>query len=253
MTGEEIETLTALSRSSTERASRVSRAAMLLGYREKPSFFAVGRRLGVFIRRSSPAPAAVADGVPFCPDATSTGKEPTIAPEPRLACVAGVRQAGHCIRTVVDDAAVGRHAREHGPAAGLTVSPTGAGHSAQILVLHETNPHKVRYYLERRDADSEHQKAELCVAIARYRYLKKAGAKAEKSKKSEKPVAIVSFDEKPGMPAIATTARIRRCRACIRPSRGIMSTNAMARSACWPGLICSAERSTRWSRSPPQP
>ena len=47
MTGEEIETLTALSRSRTEPASRVSRAAMLLGYREKPSFFAVGRRLGV--------------------------------------------------------------------------------------------------------------------------------------------------------------------------------------------------------------
>src|SRR6478672_4358093 len=28
------------------------------------------------------------------------------------------------------------------------------------------------------------------------------------------------------------------------PSRGIMSTNAMARSACWPGLICSLEPST---------
>ena len=47
MTGEEIEALTALSRSRTEPAGRVSRAAMPLGYREKPSFFAVGRRLGV--------------------------------------------------------------------------------------------------------------------------------------------------------------------------------------------------------------
>ena len=47
MTGEEIEALTALSRSRTEPAGRVSRAAMLLGYQEKPSFFAVGRRLGV--------------------------------------------------------------------------------------------------------------------------------------------------------------------------------------------------------------
>src|SRR5437763_11462122 len=43
----EIETLTALSRSRTEPASRVSRATMLLAYRENPSFFAVGRRLGV--------------------------------------------------------------------------------------------------------------------------------------------------------------------------------------------------------------
>ena len=47
MTGEEIEALTALSRSRTEPASRVSRAAMLLAYRKVPSFFAVGRRLGV--------------------------------------------------------------------------------------------------------------------------------------------------------------------------------------------------------------
>ncbi len=36
MTGEEIEALTALSRSRTEPAGRVPRAAMLLGYREKP-------------------------------------------------------------------------------------------------------------------------------------------------------------------------------------------------------------------------
>ena len=55
MTGEEIEALTALSRSRTEPAGRVSRAAMLLGYREKPSFFAVGRSLACIIRRCSAA------------------------------------------------------------------------------------------------------------------------------------------------------------------------------------------------------
>jgi hypothetical protein len=44
MTGEEIERLTALSRSRTEPASRVSRAQMLLAYRENPSFCAVGQR-----------------------------------------------------------------------------------------------------------------------------------------------------------------------------------------------------------------
>ena len=35
----------------------------------------------------------------------------------------------------------------------------------------------------------------------------------------------------------------------MRASRGIMSTNAMARSACWPGSICSPARSTRSSGS----
>src|SRR4029453_7636177 len=46
MTDEEIGSLTVLSRSRTEPASRVERAQMLLAYRENPSFFAVGQRLG---------------------------------------------------------------------------------------------------------------------------------------------------------------------------------------------------------------
>lgn len=47
MSDEEIATLTTLSRSRLELASRVSRARMLLAYRENPSFCAVGQRLGV--------------------------------------------------------------------------------------------------------------------------------------------------------------------------------------------------------------
>ena len=47
MSDEEIGSLTALSRSRTEPARRVERARMLLAYRENPSFFAVGRSLGV--------------------------------------------------------------------------------------------------------------------------------------------------------------------------------------------------------------
>src|SRR5450756_2896321 len=39
--------LLTISRSRTEPASWVERAQMLLAYREKPSFFAVGQRLGV--------------------------------------------------------------------------------------------------------------------------------------------------------------------------------------------------------------
>jgi hypothetical protein len=45
MSDEEIATLTMLSRSRNELASRVSRAQMLLAYRENPSFCAVGQRL----------------------------------------------------------------------------------------------------------------------------------------------------------------------------------------------------------------
>ena len=55
MSDEEIERLTVLSRSRTEPASQVSRAQMLLAYRENPSFCAVGQRVGSTIRRFSAA------------------------------------------------------------------------------------------------------------------------------------------------------------------------------------------------------
>src|SRR5512136_1302155 len=48
--------------------------------------------------------------------------------------------------------------------------------------------------------------AEVLCVYREVQVLKKAAAKAEKSKKSKKPIAIVSFDEKPGIQAIATTA-----------------------------------------------
>src|SRR6516165_10904537 len=46
MTDEEIGTLAGVARSRTEAARRVEQARMLLTYRENPSFFAVGQRLG---------------------------------------------------------------------------------------------------------------------------------------------------------------------------------------------------------------
>ena len=46
MTDEEIGGLTAIARSRSEATSRVKRAQMLLAYRQKPSFFAVGQELG---------------------------------------------------------------------------------------------------------------------------------------------------------------------------------------------------------------
>src|SRR5260370_7404639 len=83
MTGEEIETLTALSRSRTEPASRVSRAAMLLAYRERASFFAVGQRLGVHhqtVQRC--VERALAYGaLAALDDPPRPGKKPTTTPQ----------------------------------------------------------------------------------------------------------------------------------------------------------------------------
>src|SRR4249920_2473770 len=123
MSGEEIEALTALSRSRTEPAGRVSRAAMLLGYREKPSFFAVGRRLGVHhqtVQRC--VERAMAYGaLAALDDRPRPGKEPTITPEAKawlvsLACDKAKEHGyPHELWTT---RLLARHAREQGPAEG---------------------------------------------------------------------------------------------------------------------------------------
>jgi transposase len=209
MTEEEIARLTSVSRSRTEPASRVERAQMLLGYRENPSFFAVARRLGghhqtvqrCVERAMAYGPLAALD------DRPRPGKEPTITPEAKawlvsLACDKAKEHGyPHELWTT---RLLARHAREHGPAAGHEcLANLVQGTVCKILGREDIKPYKVRYYLERRDADFEQRMAEVLCVYREVQVLKKA---AVKSKKPDKSVAIVSYDEKPGIQAIATTA-----------------------------------------------
>jgi transposase len=205
----EIEALAVLSRSRTEPASRVKRAQMLLAYHEKPSFYAVGQRIGVHhqtVQRC--VERAVADGaLAALDDRPRPGKEPVITPEAKawlvsLACdKAKDHGYAHELWTT---RLLASHAREHGPAAGHgCLSHLVQGTVCKILGQEEIKPHKVRYYLERRDAEFEQKMAEVLCIYRQVQVLKKT---AVKSKKSDKTVAIVSYDEKPGIQAIATTA-----------------------------------------------
>jgi transposase len=209
MSEQEIETLTALSRSRTEPASRVSRAAMLLAYRENPSFFAVGRRLGVHHqtvqrcveRAESYGPLSALD------DRPRPGKEPVITPEAKawLVSLACDKAKDHGYpHELWTTRLLARHAREHGPGAGHScLARLVQGTVSKLLGQEEIKPHKMRYYLERRDAEFEQKMAEVLCVYREVQVLKKAAAR---SNKSGKRVAIVSYDEKPGIQAIATTA-----------------------------------------------
>jgi transposase len=209
MTDEEIEGLRALSRSRTEPARRVERARMLLAYSETPSFYAVGQSVGVHHqtvercveRALAYGPLAALDDRPH------PGKEPTITPEAKawlvsLACDKAKEHGyPHELWTT---RLLARHAREHGAAAGHPcLSKLVQGTVCKILGNEEIKPHKVRYYLENRDAEFEQKMAEILCVYREVAVLKKASAK---SKKQRNAVAIVSCDEKPGIQAIATTA-----------------------------------------------
>ena len=132
------------------------------------------------------------------------------------------------------------HAREHGPAEGhACLSSLAQGTVCKILDAQEVKPHKVRYYLERRDPAFAAKMAEVLCVYRKVNILKKKRAAA--AKKNEKPseaVTIISYDEKPGIQAIATTASRTCCPslACTPPSRAILSTSDTARSSLLAGI-----------------
>jgi len=74
----------------------------------------------------------------------------------------------------------------------------------KILAEQEVKPHKVRYYLEQRDPEFEPKMAEiLCVyrQVAMLRGQAKSGESQGQNSGGDGSLAIVSYDEKPGIQA----------------------------------------------------
>jgi transposase len=153
-------------------------------------------------------------------DRPRPGKEPTITPEAKawLASLACDKAKDHGFpHELWTTRLLARHARENAPAAGHEcLANLAQGTVCKILGQEEIKPHKVRYYLERRDAEFEQKMAEVLCVYREVQVLKKA----TKCKKPRKSVAIVSYDEKPGIQAIATTA------PDLPPKPGVYSTFA---------------------------
>src|SRR5215467_13261936 len=202
--------LASIARSRTEPASRVERARMLLAYRENPSFYAVGQALGIHhqtVQRC--VERALAYGpIAALDDRARPGREPTITPEAKawlvsLACHKA-KDLGYP-HELWTTRLLARHAQEHGPAEGHPCfQKVSQGTICKILNEQEIKPHKVRYYLERRDPEFKEKMAEVLCVYREVKILKETAA-ALKTQPSD-AVAIISYDEKPGIQAIANTA-----------------------------------------------
>ena len=199
----------AISRSRTEAASRVDRSRVLLAYKRDPSFYAVSQALGMSYQtvRRCIERAEEVGVMASLDDRARPGKEPDITVEAKAWVVAlACRKAKdlgypHELWTT---RLLASHAREHGPKAGHDcLSTLVQGTVCKILDAQEVKPHKVRYYLERRDPDFKAKMAEVLCVYRKVEVLKKAAAKESRSNDK---IAIISYDEKPGLQAIATTA-----------------------------------------------
>ena len=210
MSEEDLAALRAIARSRTEPASRVERARMLLVYRDEPSFFQVGRAVGAHhqtVQRC--VERALAYGaLAALDDRPRSGKEPTITAEAKawlvsLAC-RKAKDLGypHDLWTT---RLLARHAREHGPAEGhACLGKLVQGTVCKILNEQEVKPHKIRYSLECRDPEFKQKMAEVLCVYREVKLIKETAAAAKQEPSDA--LAIVSYDEKPGIQAIATTA-----------------------------------------------
>jgi transposase len=215
--------LRSIAHSRTEPANRVERARLLLAYWEEPSFFAVGRALGLHhqtVQRC--VERAVVEGpMAALDDRPRPGREPSITLEAKawlvsLAC-RKAKDLGYP-HELWTTRLLASHAREHGPAEGhACLANLAQGTVCKILGQEEVKPHKVRYYLEQRDPDFAEKMADVLCVYRQVKNLKKAAAAPNK-----KParVAIISYDEKPGIQAIANTA------ADLSPEPGVHATFA---------------------------
>jgi hypothetical protein len=99
--------------------------------------------------------------------------------------------------------ALARHVRDHAATAGFpALGKAGKATVQRILAAQVLQPHKVRYYLERRDPEFERKMRAVLLV-----YQEVALQNETAGKSTGRPAVItVSVDEKPGVQAIANTA-----------------------------------------------
>lgn len=202
----ELEMLTALSQSRTEAAARVQRASMLLRYNANESISQIARSLATNRPRVERCVSKALElGVTQAlADLPGRGRRPVMTPQARawvvsLACQKpkdlGYAQELWTTRLLAE------HIRKHCVAAGYrSLSKLGRGTVSKILSANQVRPHKIQYYLERRDPEFDAKMVQVLhvyneVAIWR-----------EKGAPPPDLVAVLSYDEKPGIQAIQNTA-----------------------------------------------
>lgn len=205
MTDEDREALRALVRSRTAAAHHIERASIILGLAAGRTATEMANELGIDRQRVLRCLKRLekVGAVAALDDLPRSGRRPEITTEARLwlvgqACVKPKDlDYPHELWTLRLLAA---HGQVHGPRAGHECLAELAP-STVWTILHEQpiRPDKVEYYLEKRDpffADRLGAVLELYCAAEMLRQMPEA----------DRPVAILSFDEKPGIQAIATTA-----------------------------------------------
>jgi transposase len=205
VTPEEKNFLERVANSRTEGFDRVRRARVLLAYSEGQSTTRIREELGIsFGALSKCIKKALSFGTEEAlADLPRSGRPAEITPEARtwvvaLACTKP-KALGYAAE-LWTYSALAKHVRAHCQAAGFAMlGRISKGTVCKILQAHELKPHKVNYYLERRDPEFERKMAEVLVVYKEVEMQQQGDA-------LDAPEVTISCDEKPGIQAIANIA-----------------------------------------------
>ena len=205
LTDEETVWLQHLSQSRSEAAGRVQRAEILLRYHGGQTV----SRIAAALRTNRPrverciTKALELGARGALQDLPGRGRHPTLTAEARawvvaLACQKP-KELGYA-QELWTTSLLARHVRKQGAAAGhASLQHLARGTVSKILRAQPVQPHKIEYYLERRDAEFEVKMQQVLHVYRQVELWHQAGVPGELT-------AVLSYDEKPGIQALENTA-----------------------------------------------
>lgn len=207
LTAEDITELNKISRSRTENFSRNERARILLAYFDGETVSAIAKKNKTNrpkVERTINRALQVG-AITSLDDLPRKGKTPRIPAESKawlvsLACQKP-KELGYASETWTMNN-LAKHIRSHCEKSGHpSLSKLGRGTVSKILSRVEIRPHKIEYYLERRDPNFEVKMVQVLHVYKEIELLK-----SNMENQQEQPMAFLSYDEKPGIQAIKNKA-----------------------------------------------
>ncbi len=206
LNNKEIEMLTALRQSRSEPAGRVQRASIILRYHAGDTISEIARTLRTnrprverCVRKALELGVTQALG-----DLPGRGRRPVMTPEARAWVVALACQKPKDLgyaQELWTTRFLAKHIQKHCAAAGhSSLLKLGRGTVSKILSANQVHPHKIQYYLERRDPEFDAKMVQILHVYKEVEIWRETGARPPDW------VAVLSYDEKPGIQAIENTA-----------------------------------------------
>lgn len=204
---QEIEQLERIRNSRTESLSRVERSKIILLYYKDETVSSIARQLNTNRPKVERVlnKALELGAIPALDDIPRSGKPAEISDDARawvvsIACQKP-KDLGYASEIWTMDG-LAKHIRNHCQHAGYpALARLVKGTVSKILSKAEIRPHKIDYYLERRDPEFDLKMIQILHVYKQVELLKSIS-----KDKDEPPIAILSYDEKPGIQAIKNIA-----------------------------------------------